>query len=402
MIQETTKTGKELERWVADAYRQMGARKVEHDVPMAGNQIDVYVELETPGRLLHCIAIEVKDWSKPVGIDVVNGFATITKLLRQECLIDEGIIVSASGFSRPARDAAQTYDIQLLEPADLEAMVAEAQAGREPAEEPHPEPAEEPHLEPAEPLPTLSPDVPATICIPAGPFWIGSFLNDRDAHDNEKPRRELHLPAYEIGRYPVTNAQYACFLAGNPDYPVPYLNEERARPYNWHSEARIYPEGKADHPVVLVSWEDAMAYCHWLTLVTGRSYRLPTEEEWEKAARGDLLEVRRYPWGDKWQVDCCNTQELGRKGTTSVHEFEQVNQSSFDVIDMAGNVWEWTASWYERYPKSIHESLHYGRLYRVVRGGSWKNSYLEARISRRGRYEPSVRRPWLGFRIVSV
>jgi hypothetical protein len=127
MIQETTKTGKELERWVADAYRQMGARKVEHDVPMAGNQIDVYVELETPGRLLHCIAIEVKDWSKPVGIDVVNGFATITKLLHNECLIDEGIIVSASGFSRPARNAAETYDVRLLEPADLEAMVVTAQ-----------------------------------------------------------------------------------------------------------------------------------------------------------------------------------------------------------------------------------------------------------------------------------
>jgi formylglycine-generating enzyme required for sulfatase activity len=401
MTQEANKTGKELERWVADAYRQMGARKVKHDVEMAGNQIDVYVELETPGRLLHCIVIEVKDWSKPVGIDVVNGFATITKLLRQECLIDEGIIVSASGFSRPARDAAQTYDIQLLEPADLEAMVAEAQAGREPAEEPHPEPAEEPHLEPAEPLPTLSPDVPATICIPAGPFWIGSFLNDRDAHDNEKPRRELNLPAYEIGRYPVTNAQYACFLAGNPDYPVPYLNEERARPYNWYSEARSYPEGKADHPVVLVSWEDAMAYCHWLTLVTGRSYRLPTEEEWEKAARGGLPEARRYPWGNEWRPGLCNTQELERKGTTSVGEFERTSKSPFGVVDMAGNVWEWTASWYNPYPDSPHESLNYGQIFRIVRGGSWRNSRRGARIACRGRCKPNARRACLGFRIAS-
>jgi formylglycine-generating enzyme required for sulfatase activity len=398
MIQETTKTGKELERWVADAYRQMGARKVEHDVPMAGNQIDVYVELETPGRLLHCIAIEVKDWSKPVGIDVVNGFATITKLLRQECLIDEGIIVSASGFSRPAREAAETYDVRLLEPADLEAMVAEAQAGREPAEEPHPEPAEEPHLEPAEPLPTLSPDVPATICIPAGPFWIGSLLDDPDAHENETPRRRVNLPAYEIGRYPVTNAQYARFLADNPDYPVPYSNEERAHPYNWDSEARSCPEDKADHPVVLVSWEDAVAYCQWLSDVTSQHYRLPTEQEWEKAARGGLPETRRYPWGDECQSGWCNMQELGRNGTTSVYEFERTNHSPFGVVDMAGNVWEWTASWYKPYPGSLYEILHHRNPRRVVRGGAWQSHRQETRISCRGRYKPDTLRPYLGFR----
>jgi formylglycine-generating enzyme required for sulfatase activity len=300
MTQEANKTGKELERWVADACRQMGAREVEHDVPMAGDQVDVY---------------------------------------------------------------------------------------------------EEPHAEPAEPLPTLSPDVPATICIPAGPFWIGSLLNDRDAHDNEQPRRELNLPAYEIGRYPVTNAQYACFLAGNPDYPVPYLNEERARPYNWYSEARSYPEGKADHPVVLVSWEDAMAYCHWLTLVTGRSYCLPTEEEWEKAARGGLPEARRYPWGNEWRPGLCNTQELERKGTTSVGEFERTSKSPFGVVDMAGNVWEWTASWYNPYPDSPHKSQNYGQIFRIVRGGSWQNSRRGARTASRGRSEPQVRRPCLGFRV---
>jgi formylglycine-generating enzyme required for sulfatase activity len=393
MTQETDRTGKELERWVADAYRRIGARKVEHDVPMAGNQIDVYVELETPGRLLHCIAIEVKDWSKPVGVDVVNGFATITKLLRNECLIDEGIIVSASGFSRPAREAAEIYDIRLLEPADLEAMVAEAKTITGPVQEP---PAE-----PAEPLPTLSPDVPATICIPAGPFWIGSLLNDRDAHDNEKPRRELDLPAYEISRYPVTNAQYARFLADNPDYPVPYSNEERAHFYNWHSEARIYPEGKADHPVVLVSWEDAMAYCRWLTGVTGRSCSLPTEEEWEKAARGGLPDARRYPWGDEWGLGLCNTQELGRKGTTPVGEFERTSKSPFEVVDMVGNVWEWTASWYNPYPDSPHESLNYGQSFRIVRGGSWRNSRRGARIACRGRVEPDARRSYLGFRVAS-
>jgi len=123
-----TKTGKELERWVADAYRQMGALKVEHDVELAGNQIDVYVELGTYGHLLHCVAVEAKDWTSPVGIDIVNGFAQKVKLLRSERLIDEGLIVSAAGFSRQARNAAQNYGIRLMEPADLYAMISEAGA----------------------------------------------------------------------------------------------------------------------------------------------------------------------------------------------------------------------------------------------------------------------------------
>ena len=125
-------TGKQLEMKVANAYRQLGARKVEHDVELSGNQIDVYVELETPGHLLHLhrIAIESKDWTKPVGIDVVNGFAKIVQLLRSNQLVDEGVIISASGFSKQARKAAQTNNITLLELADLEAIVAAAKASR--------------------------------------------------------------------------------------------------------------------------------------------------------------------------------------------------------------------------------------------------------------------------------
>lgn len=126
-----TKTGKELERRVADAYREMGACKVEHDVELAGNQIDVYVELETPGRLRHRIVVEAKDWTSPVGINVVNGFVEIVNLLRHARLIDEGIIISASGFSRPARNAAKGYDIRLLELADLEVMAVETKAAKD-------------------------------------------------------------------------------------------------------------------------------------------------------------------------------------------------------------------------------------------------------------------------------
>lgn len=114
-------TGKELERRIADAYRQMGAR-VKHDVRLAGNQIDVYVESETPDRGLHRIAVEAKDWKSTVGIAVVNKFATIVSLLRNKELIDEGVIVSTSGFSKEARESAQTHSIRLLEQADLDAI----------------------------------------------------------------------------------------------------------------------------------------------------------------------------------------------------------------------------------------------------------------------------------------
>jgi tetratricopeptide (TPR) repeat protein len=124
----TVKAGEELELAVADAYRQMGAWKVEHDVDLAGNQIDVYAELTTTGRSLHRIAVEVKDWQSTVGIDVVNRFAHVVELLRNERLVDEGIIVSTTGFSRPARNAAQSYGVRLLELADLEAMITQVES----------------------------------------------------------------------------------------------------------------------------------------------------------------------------------------------------------------------------------------------------------------------------------
>ena len=127
MTKEETKTGKELELGVAQAYRDMGARKVEHDVELAGNQVDVYVELETADRGLLRIAVEAKDYSSPVGIDVVNGFAQRVNLLRSQGLIDRGVIVSAAGFSRPGRNAAKQYGIRLLTPEDLDAMVRETE-----------------------------------------------------------------------------------------------------------------------------------------------------------------------------------------------------------------------------------------------------------------------------------
>jgi len=128
MSGKAPKSGRDLERQVADVYRAMGAREVKHDVELAGNQIDVYVEMESADRGLHRIAVEVKNWRKTVGIDVINDFVRVVDNLRNTAkLIDEGVIVSASGFSKQARNAAETYGIRLLEPADL----AASESGRE-------------------------------------------------------------------------------------------------------------------------------------------------------------------------------------------------------------------------------------------------------------------------------
>lgn len=119
MTEPVANTGRTLERQVADAYRAIGARRVAHDVEIAGHQIDVYVELETADRSRHRLAIEAKDHARPVGIAIVADFADVVDGLRRRSLIDEGVVVSSSGFSRPARNAAREHGLRLLEPADL-------------------------------------------------------------------------------------------------------------------------------------------------------------------------------------------------------------------------------------------------------------------------------------------
>lgn len=128
MSDKRPKSGRALEQRVAQAYRDMRARRVEHDVELAGHQIDVYAEMETSDRSVHRLAIEAKDYSRPVGIDIVRRFSHVVDGLRRLRLVDEGIIVSAAGFSRQARNAAAEEGIRLQQPADLDAMVAAAGA----------------------------------------------------------------------------------------------------------------------------------------------------------------------------------------------------------------------------------------------------------------------------------
>jgi formylglycine-generating enzyme required for sulfatase activity len=245
--------------------------------------------------------------------------------------------------------------------------------------------------------PARQPFEPEMILIPAGEFLMGSDPNvDEYAEVREQPQHRLYLPDYFIAKTPVTNVQYAAFAGAT--------NHER--PMRWGG--RKPPKGKGDHPVFKVSWRDAMAYCNWLSEVTGKAYRLPSEAEWEKGARGTDGWI--YPWGNEWDPKRCNSKEGGPGDTTPVGAYPQ-GASPYGLLDMAGNVWEWTRSlwgkdlWdpefkYLYKPDDGRENLGAGdKVLRVARGGSWDSDRNWARCACRLGVNPF--RPWgeYGFRI---
>jgi formylglycine-generating enzyme required for sulfatase activity len=186
--------------------------------------------------------------------------------------------------------------------------------------------------------------------IPAGPFVMGS---DAGAPD-EGPKREVDVSAFSIDRFEVTNKDFAAFVEATG-----YVTdgEESGAKRIWRDE---YGDGEENHPVVRVNWNDAVAYCEWL------GKRLPSEAEWEKSARGP--DNTKYPWGDEYDAAQANGKDSGLRGTASVGSYPA---NGYGLHDMAGNVWEWTADWYQPYPGNIIEDEFYGERFRVVRGGGW-------------------------------
>ena len=218
---------------------------------------------------------------------------------------------------------------------------------------------------------------PEWIRIPAGKFWMGE---GDELH-------EVELPEFHISRVPITNAQYALFVQ-DAKYKAPDGWEEN-RP----------PKGKESHPVVNVAWYDAIKYCDWLSEKVGKRVTLPTEAEWEKAARGD--DKREYPWG-KWETYRANTSELGVGDTTPVGIFLE-GASPYGVLDLSGNVWEWTRSLYKEYPyvsegRDVVEAKDKDVL--GLRGGSFYYSSWNVRCAFRFRGYPNGRSYVIGFRIV--
>ncbi len=228
------------------------------------------------------------------------------------------------------------------------------------------------------PEPTAPPVMDIMIEIPAGSFIMGSDTGDPD----EAPAHEVDLPAFEIDRFEVTNADFAQFVEAT-GYQTDAEKEGRSK--NWRDDA----EGKDNHPVVRVSWNDAVAYCEWL------GKRLPTEAEWEKAARG--TDGRTYPWGDEWDPSKANVKETGLRGTAAVGSFG-TGASPYGVEDMAGNAWEWTADWYEPYPGSTYDSEYFGQKFKVVRGGGWFEMDDAVRTTNRDLTSVTASNDDMGFR----
>lgn len=203
-----------------------------------------------------------------------------------------------------------------------------------------------------------APHIEGMVYIPLGEFIMGSEDVDTEGiakefgerriryYEDERPIRKIFLKGFYIDKYEVTNFQYKTFISA-AGYPPPPT---------WENGA--YPNGRDNHPVNNVTWFDANAYCAW----AGK--RLPAEEEWEKAARGP--NGNKYPWGNEYDEKNGN---LNKGDTAPVGTYE-TDKSYYGVYDMGGNVMEWIDAWYEPYPGSKAENKDFGKMYRILRGGS--------------------------------
>jgi formylglycine-generating enzyme required for sulfatase activity len=245
---------------------------------------------------------------------------------------------------------------------------------------------------------------PAMVVVPAGSFLIGTSdddikllqlkeadwayeWSDNDLFIAEQPQHLVTLPAFEIAQYPITNAEYYTFV----------WDMGHRIPRTW--PGYTFPAGTDDHPVSGVSKSDAETYIGWLNKKTGVNFRLPTEAEWEHAARGD--DGRIYPWGNTFDPWRCNTAESIKKGTTPVGAYSPSGDSVHDVADMVGNVWEWTQSLFMPYPylpNTNREEFKANGRY-VVRGGAWYYTRKLARCAVREGVLADHLSPSIGFRL---
>lgn len=263
------------------------------------------------------------------------------------------------------------------------------------------------------PIPAAA-EPPATVPIPAGSFIAGSDKAEREAgyrlderayghsrtrewgwYDDERPRRRHHLPAFEITRTPISNAQYGAFIAAT-GHPAPEVERTtwksyrlihpytRTRRHAWRNGKP--PAGRAEHPVVMVSHADATAYARWLSATSKRGWRLPSELEWEKAARGS--DGNYFPWGNTFAPGRLNSHDAGPFDTMPVAS-HPAGASPFGLLDGAGQVFEWTSS-----PAA-------GNARFLVKGGSWddKGCGVCRAAARHGR-PAAIKHILIGFRLV--
>jgi formylglycine-generating enzyme required for sulfatase activity len=230
------------------------------------------------------------------------------------------------------------------------------------------------------------------VLIPAGPFPMGVPPGDRDGGRDEYPRHEVTLDSFYIDKFEVTNGRYIEFVRAT-SHRIPQHPQDASRNL-W--QKNMMPESVADRPVINVDWYDAEAYCKW----AGK--RLPTEAEWEKAARGG--DDRRFPWGNVEPTAKhlnYNQRWIGEKTLMPVGSYE-LGKSPYGVYDMAGNVWEWVNDWYddryyEKSPAKNPPGPETGS-HKVLRSSGWLVETPLGRIFTRVKSDPLIRNESTGFR----
>ncbi len=257
------------------------------------------------------------------------------------------------------------------------------------------------------------------VLVPAGSFLMGDNFDEGDG--DEIPVHSVSLDAIYIARHKVTNAEFARFIAAGGYTEVSYWNaggfgEYGSVPRHWESEKYHGggTEGGDGFPVVGVNWFEASAYCGWISAETGKQYRLPTEAEWEKAARG--TDQRRFPWGAAIDGSFANyefSNDPFEPGLTPVGYYDgsqrdgfQTNEnvSPYGVEGMTGNVWEWCSDWYDgsfytTSPEKNPTGPESGSS-KILRAGGWVDSHYYHRAANRNGSFPENRNPIQGLRCV--
>lgn len=238
--------------------------------------------------------------------------------------------------------------------------------------------------------------------VPAGEFTMGVTAEQEQKlvqengsaaglFDFEKPSHTVNVGDFWINRDLVTNMQYKKFLDANPHYPIPETDIEQLMAWSWDADTRSFPQDRDTYPVVLVSWNDANAYCQWAGM------RLPTEAEWEKAARG--TDGRLYPWGNTWDD---SKSASGRRGATEASPVGRFpsGASPYTVNDMVGNVWQWTSSAFEPYPYDATDGREdpSQNAERVIRGSMFAFGSAITRTNVRNHLESDDKATTVGFR----
>ncbi|HTO16750.1 MAG TPA: formylglycine-generating enzyme family protein [Edaphocola sp.] len=227
--------------------------------------------------------------------------------------------------------------------------------------------------------------LPKMISVEGGVFKMGDDWKFRK--EAEKPVHTVIVHSFKISKYPITVAQYRVFCEEND---IIFDHDRRFK-------------GMSNHPVTNVNWHEALAYTSWLSDKTGKNYRLPTEAEWEFAARGGL-KSKGYKFSGSDNLDRVGWYNDNSSGQTHAVGTKKANE--LGIYDMSGNIWEWCNDWYaEDYYNESPEDNPKGpdsAKYRVVRGGSWFNNSSNSRVAKRNFYDPNLSFNNYGFRVVLV